>query len=105
MILEPEQARGYIDEVLAVLPKAALGILEAMVKTRAREYKSDFARGYFNDGEVKGEVKAIFAVLSARGIEVPEDVRARISECADLDQLEIWVRRAATAESVHDLFG
>jgi hypothetical protein len=44
------------------------------------------------------------AILSARGIAVPEDAGRRIGECTDLDLLEVWVRRAVTAESVDDLF-
>lgn len=74
------------------------------MKTKDREYKSDFARRYFSEGEAKGEAKAIFAVLSARGIEVSEQARTRISECTDLEQLESWVRLAATAQSIDDLF-
>lgn len=46
----------------------------------------------------------MFAVLDARGIEVSEAARTRITDCTDLDQLDIWVRRAATAEKVDDLF-
>jgi hypothetical protein len=107
--IEPEQAQGYIDEVLAVLPETARSILEAMVKTRDREYKSEFARGYFREGEAKGEargeVRMILAVLAARGVAVPEEARARIDECADLEQLEAWGRRAATAETIEEIFG
>ena len=43
-------------------------------------------------------------VLDARDIDVPVDARARITGCTDLDQLETWVRRAAIATSVNDLF-
>ncbi|MGI9000345.1 MAG: hypothetical protein ACR2GH_01625, partial [Pseudonocardia sp.] len=83
-------------------------------------YRSDFARRYFfegraegeaagkeegkAEGEAAGEARAVLAVLDARGIDVPPDARARIAECPDLDQLDIWVRRAVTAETVHDLF-
>lgn len=107
--LEREQARGYIDEVLAVLPKAARRILEAMVKTKDGEYKSDFARGYFREGEAKGEARGraetILAVLTARGMTVSEQAHARLIECDDLQQLEDWSRRAATADSIEDVFG
>jgi hypothetical protein len=102
--IEPEQARGYIDEVLAVLPEAARKLLEAIVETRTREYKSDFARGYEARGEARGEAKAVLAVLSTRGIEVPGEARSRISECTDLTLLESWVRRAVTVASADELF-
>jgi hypothetical protein len=35
---------------------------------------------------------------------VPDDARARITGCTDLDQLDAWVRRAATVDSIDDLF-
>ena len=98
--IEPEQARGYIDEVLAVLPETARELLEAIMKTRDREYKSDFARGYYG----QGEANAILVVLATRGIQVPEEVRVRISECTDLALLESWLRRAVTAASADELF-
>ncbi|WP_214408766.1 hypothetical protein [Sphaerisporangium fuscum] len=75
--IELEQAQGYIDEVLAILPSVARRLLEAMLSTRTREYKSDYARHYYG----KGEAKMLLAVLSARGIDVPDDARARITAC------------------------
>lgn len=100
----PEHGNVYIDEVLAVLPQAARKLMEALMDTKNREYKSEFARRYYSQGKAEGEIKAVLAVLSARGIEVSERDRARISECTDLAQLEEWVRLAATADSVTDLF-
>ena len=43
-------------------------------------------------------------VLGARGIRVTEADRVRIVGCADLDQIALWLRRAATAGSVDELF-
>jgi hypothetical protein len=107
--IESEQARGYIDEVLAVLPDTARCILETLVRTKDGEYKSDFARGYFSEGrsegKAEGKAEMILAVLGARGILVPDDVRSRLVEATDLEQLEDWGRRAATADSIEDVFG
>jgi hypothetical protein len=83
-----------------------------MMSIGTREYKSDYARHYYGrgkaegeaEGKAEGEAKMLLAVLSARGIDVPEDARIRIAECTDLDQLEAWGRRAATADSINDLF-
>lgn len=69
-----------------------------------REYKSDFFRRAYSQGEVKGEAKAILSFLTARGLAVSDEARARITSCTDLDQLENWTRRAATVESVEQLF-
>jgi hypothetical protein len=110
--IEPDQANGYIDEVLAVLPEAARDLLEAMMTTGTREYRSDFARRYVAQGKAEGKAegraeeakKNIFAVLAARRIAVPDEARARIAECADLDQLEAWVPRAAVIAAIEQLF-
>ena len=69
------------------------------------EYKSDFARKYVAEGKAEEAGKAVLLVLEARGIAVPEEVRARISGCDDVSLLETWVRRAATVDSIDELFG
>lgn len=103
--IERKQARGYIDEVLAVLPEAARRILEAMVKTKDGEYKSDFARGYYQDGKAEGLAEMILTVLATREIAVPEQARQRLAECDDLQQLKDWGQRAITADTIEDVFG
>jgi hypothetical protein len=54
--------------------------------------------------ERPGEAKAILGFLAARGLPVSDEARARISSCTDLEQLESWIRQAATVERVEDLF-
>lgn len=106
--LDEDHANLYADIVLAWLPKAARNCLETLMNVATYEYQSDFARRYFfqgkAEGRAEGEAQGVLAVLAARGVEVPEDARQRITECADLDQLETWLRRAATADSINDLF-
>lgn len=102
--IEPERAKGYIDEVLAVLPEEARDLLERMMTTGTREYKSDFARRYTAEGRAEGVKRSILTILSARGVAVPDEAHARLAECSDLDQLEAWVRRAVTAGSIDELF-
>jgi hypothetical protein len=106
--VDRDHANLYADIVLAALPEAARSYLETLMITQKYEYQSDFARRYFGqgkaEGKAEGEAKAVLAVLATRGIEVPDDARARITSCTDLDQLETWVRRAVTAHCVHDLF-
>ncbi len=110
--VDEQRATLYLDVVLAALPLAARSYLEMLMTTQAHEYQSDFARRYFfqgeakgeAQGEAKGEARAVLGVLDARGVDVPADARIRITECRDLDQLDIWVRRAVTANSIQDLF-
>ena len=67
--------------------------------TTRRPYHSEFARRYYN----QGEARAVLAILDARGVDVPEEVRVRITTCTDLDQLDTRVRRAITADKIQDL--
>lgn len=57
------------------------------------------------EGLAKGRADGLLAVLAARGIEVPDDIRKRITSCADNDQLVRWLTAAATADSLDDVFG
>ena len=52
----------------------------------------------------EGKVESVLAVLDARGVDVPDSARARISECHDHDQLDVWVRRVGIVRSVDELF-
>jgi hypothetical protein len=119
-VVDHSHAKMYADFVLMALPAAVRGYLEVFMTTMAYRYQSDFARRYYAEGEAKGEAKgkaegeakgkvegearAVLAVLDARGIEVSDPVREDITSCTDLDQLDIWIRRAATADKVQDLF-
>jgi hypothetical protein len=106
-VIDHDHANLYTDLVLAVLPAAARDCLEDLMAITGYQYQSEFARRYFGQGEAqgeaKGEAKAVLAILDARGIAVPDDVRTRITGCTDLDQLDTWVRRAATADKIQDL--
>jgi hypothetical protein len=68
------------------------------------QFQSDYARRLRAEGEAKGEARLVLAVLDARGIHVPDDVHACITECTDADQLEAWGRRAAVIQTIEDLF-
>jgi len=48
-------------------------------------------------GEATGRAQAILGVLAARGLDVPEVVRARIAATTDLATLDRWLAIAATA--------
>ncbi|MEV4114171.1 hypothetical protein, partial [Nonomuraea sp. NPDC049695] len=70
----------------------------------AREH---YGRG-LEEGQTKGKAeeaaKMLLLVLAARDFDVPDDMRARITACADVAQLEHWTSRAVTAQALQDLF-
>jgi len=79
------------------------GLAEGHSKGLAEGRSKGLAEGR-SKGLAEGEAKAVLTVLEARGIAVPEELRARIMGCTDLPQLEEWIRRAATVTTAHELF-
>ncbi|GGO28353.1 hypothetical protein GCM10010116_56810 [Microbispora rosea subsp. aerata] len=69
------------------------------MKAETYEYLSDWARENIAKGKAEGQAEAILTVLSARGIEVSEDLSEKIRKCNDLDRLAAWLRAAATVDS------
>ena len=51
-------------------------------------------------GIAQGVAKSLLAGLLVRGLDVPQDVRERISSCTDLDILQRWFTLALTAANV-----
>jgi len=84
----------------------------AVLSVVADQFKSEFANKHLNqgraegraEGQAEGRAESIIDFLETRGIKVPEADRARITTCQDIDQLTVWVRRAATVTSVDELF-
>ena len=111
--LDMQRATFYADVVRAALGDAARAALEALMQSpERREFQSDFAKKYFAVGMAEGEAKgraeeairALLAVLEARGLAVSDDERSRIVGCTDVGVLENWIRRAVTVASVEELF-
>ncbi len=47
----------------------------------------------------------ILRVLAARGLQPPAAIRERLLACTDTSQLDTWGDRAATANTIEDVFG
>jgi hypothetical protein len=111
-MIDQEQAIRYAEIVLAALPEAQRHSWEDLMTTQTFEFQSAYARRLLAEGKaegraegrVEGEARLVLAVLDARNIHVPDDARARITECSDPDQLEAWGRRAATIDGIDQLF-
>jgi hypothetical protein len=99
----------YHDFVRGNLPAASRKLLEDLVSTTKDRYFSDWARQQhaegLAEGLAEGQARSIITVLTARGIEVSDEARAKIAACTDLEQLDQWIQRAAVAERIEDLGG
>lgn len=99
-----EQALNYYRLMGAVLPDLARRHLEELMATETFEYQSEFTRALEAKGEARGRAAMVLRILAARGLEIDEDTRTRITECTDLAQLDAWGDAAVTAGTVADLF-
>ncbi len=95
-----DEARRLADEEAA----RAAGMAEGLAEGVAQGLAEGVAQGVAQ-GEVSGQAAALLMVLDARGLAIPDQARTRITGCTDVAELQRWVRRAATADRVEDLFG
>jgi hypothetical protein len=101
-----EHRDGYTRIIRAVAPESARAALEELMM---RHLKDPFIDGFIDQGRAegmaKGEAQILLRIMAARGLDVPERMRARVAACTDTSQLEAWADRAATATNVDDIFG
>ncbi|WP_194820075.1 hypothetical protein [Nocardia sp. XZ_19_385] len=67
-------------------------------------FRSDVSDLLREQGAVQEVAKDILLILDRRGVEIPEDQLTRVRACTDLEELRMWLLRAATANCVEDLF-
>lgn len=107
--LQGDKLRTYTHFIRVAASPAAREALETLMTLT---YKDEWIDRIEAAGEAKGETKGrtderaqmVLRILAARGIAVTEHFRDRVLACTDLDQLQDWADRAATAASLHDVF-
>ena len=55
------------------------------------------------EGRVEGIAESILKFLEVRGVAVSVEQRQEILHCRDLDRLDLWLRRAASAFSTAEV--
>jgi predicted transposase/invertase (TIGR01784 family) len=65
-------------------------------------HKAGLEQGH-KAGLAEGKASAIVTILTARGLPISEQVRARIVQCQDVVLLERWLTQALTVASADDL--
>ena len=71
---------------------------------RNYEFKSEFAKKHRAEGARTARVADLLAFLDARGLAVSEAERETIAACTDDATLTRWIRKAATAATVAEVF-
>ncbi|GGS76066.1 hypothetical protein GCM10010176_018890 [Nonomuraea spiralis] len=119
-----EHAPKYSEYAYSMSVPEIRRILEEIMTSTAWPVYSPFARQHYGRGRAEGiqegraegiqEGRAegiretwsesVLYLLVSRGIDVPEDVRARISACTDVDLVKRWALRAASVQAAQDVF-
>ncbi|MEW1845962.1 hypothetical protein AB0392_49110 [Nonomuraea angiospora] len=119
--LRDEHAAKYYEYAYSMSAPEVRRLLEEIIMTSTTwPVYSPFAREHYGRGQEEGKaegmaegkaegkaeeaVRMLLLVLGARGFDIPDDLRTRISTCTDLAQLESWATHAVTAQSLEDLF-
>jgi hypothetical protein len=107
-LLSDDRQLLYHDLISTALPEAARVALEKLMASGNFDFQSDFARKYLTrgreEGEAAGQAKALLAVLESRGMRISQKARTRILACTDIEQIDAWLRKAASVASVDELF-
>ena len=104
--LDADMQALYLDLIESALGEAARKAFEMIPETykfQGPTYLKAHAEG-LAEGRTEGEATALLSFLEARGLAPNEDQCQRILGCTDLDQLNSWVRKAATIVDVEELF-
>ena len=107
--LDAERREIYTRLIRATAPAAVRRALEELMAT---VFRDEFIDGLLDQGRAEGEERGraqgeaamVLRVLTARGFTVTDDIRQRVQACTDLDQIEAWGDRAATAGSLDEIF-
>lgn len=71
-------------------------------------YKSYISEEIRDEGREQGRAQQgaqdVLLVLEQRGLDIPDGVRTRITECGDPEVLRHWLARAVTAPSAEAVF-
>src|SRR5690606_19016826 len=117
--LSAVQGTAALDEDTRVL---YFDLIEAALSEAARKAFEMLPQGYqfqgptFNKGKLEGRAEgkaegqaqgmatSLLEILDARGFSVTDDMRESVQSSTDLDQLRLWIRRAAVIQSADELF-
>ncbi|MFG2514560.1 hypothetical protein [Streptomyces sp. NPDC048584] len=109
----PDVADPIIELIAQGLGKhPAAQLWRKLVAVDLSFYKSDLSEEIRDEGRAEGRAEGaarraaedILEILDVRGVDVPEAVRERITDCGDPEILRHWHRRAVTAPTAEGIF-
>jgi len=92
----------YFGLIRAALSEAARKAFQ--MHPQGAQFFDESQQQSFERGRRSEKAAAVLDVLDERGLAVTDEQRSRIVECADLETLSRWHRRAITVSSTDELF-
>ncbi|UGT43595.1 hypothetical protein LTV02_09525 [Nocardia yamanashiensis] len=108
--LEPDLRVHYHDYISKCIPARYRKEWEELVAMAIENYhwESDFAHEHQAIGRAEGRAETLAAtvlrILDRRGLTVDDTVRARVTACSDVDQLNGWLDAALVVDSADLIF-
>ena len=103
--LDAETASVYIEyteQSLGTTPAAE--IWRDLMAVDLSFFRSETAQKLRREGKAEGKAEAIVRLLAMRELDVSDEIRDRVFDCADSDTLDRWFERAYTAAAADELF-
>jgi hypothetical protein len=99
--LKDDFVDGWIAEGLTkgLAQGLAKGLEHGLEQGRAKGIEQGIEQGI-----AQGEAQMLLRAMTAHGLTVTEDIRLRVTACADLAQVELWFDRAMTATTIDEVF-
>lgn len=109
VLAKPEECDTLLLElILGSLPGHTLREIEDEMELHTTPLLSNWSKQRIAKGRKEGRQEArqeaLRLVLDTRGLELSPEQRARIEQCNNSRQLDAWLRRAVTAQSVEQMF-
>ncbi|MEW2397537.1 hypothetical protein [Streptomyces sp. NPDC046862] len=82
----------------------ALELWRTLVAVDLSFYKSSISEEIRDQGRAQRGAEDILVVLEARGFDIPDEIRERVTSCDDPALLRRWLTRAVTAPSAEEIF-
>ncbi|WP_069173101.1 hypothetical protein [Streptomyces griseus] len=57
------------------------------------------------EGRAQARAESILFILGARGVDVPDATREKVTTCGDPELMRQWLRRAVLATTAEEIFG
>jgi hypothetical protein len=78
--------------------------IEAVKAKGGTAWRAEIVARVWNEGIAKQGAEFLLSLLARRELTVPAEARERILSCVDLEQLGVWIEKAATGSSAEDIF-